>query len=516
MLKSALSPMPYWDYLTDSWLRWLKDDLRRFILPRQDTNFNGFTPFTRMKFFWLKAANAAKKERSLARLLWSTDGQSFQYSRPGLPPVTVQFTTLRKLVHDNLGELYQRFEQLLPSTFPISKIIALPWNELHNDASSSQSFLDTKEIWNAWMCQAADELKDAYLNPSETNHSLIVNGKLSRVAVDRLMALDQRFQEALVVDIVTNTGISPRAVTISGYRYRTGSGLEETRNLCLMNEQLALYGGHQKGQSRRDKYHELVARTFCQQTHHCVLPYLALFRAALVSILRHKNWYADVIPMYETYLIASPHSKTDSKGGVEVSHITALWHAASEKYFGAKLSIVDKRQIDDGIHKKEFPELLRVPVQTVRTAADGQGDHGPTTSANHYGRSSDLCHGVSAAELNDFIDASNIHHAFMQTGPISPNWPYGVLQALPFQRGRQEETATDAAYALVPHFYGFHKLTSEEISKMVKEICTGMTFCFRPDVSNCFDFWRDGLDSSTYLSGGGHLSRKPIACCDCR
>ena len=264
------------DYLADLWLRWL-NDLRQFILPRSGSLFNGFTPFTQIKFFWLKAGIVAAKERSLAKLLWSNDGLSFRYSRPGLLPVTVQLTTLRKLVHDNLGELHQHFEQLLPSTFPISKILALPWHELRDDASSSESFLDTKEIWNTWMCQAIDELKEAYLNPSETNHSLVVNGKLSRVAVDKLIALDQHFQEALVVDIISNTGISPRAVTISCYCYRTGSGAEESRNVCLLNEQLALYSGRQKGQSRRDEHRELVARTFCQQTQYCVLPYLALF-----------------------------------------------------------------------------------------------------------------------------------------------------------------------------------------------------------------------------------------------
>ena len=113
----------------------------------------------------------------------------------------------------------------------------------------------------------------------------------------------------------------------------------------------------------------------------------------------------------------------------------------------------------------------------VGTAVDGQGDHGPTTSANHYRRSSDLCYGASAAELNDFI---NIHHAFLQTELINPNWPYNVLQALPFQCGCQEETAT---YALVPHYYGFHKLTSEEVSKMLHSVpCTSDPLIQNPKI----------------------------------
>jgi hypothetical protein len=456
-------------------------NLRQYIVP-QRVDDPHFTPFTRIKFFWLKAANAAANERSLVKLIWSTDGQSFQYSRPGLPPVKIQLDMLRKLVHSNLGELYQRFEQLLPSTFSISRIFALPWNELQDDASSSQSFLDTPESWKAWMEQAVNDLKEAYLDPLETAHSLMVNGQPSLAAVDKLIALDQHFQDALIVDELSNTGISPRAVILANYLYRSTPA--ETRHLYLMDGQLALYGGRQKGASRRDGYRELVVRTLCQQTQRCVLPYLGLFRAALVSILRDNKWYLNMADMYESHLIAGPCFKVGGSGGVNVSRISAPWHTISEQFFGTKLSVVDKRQIDSGVHKRLFPELLRVPDQAAKTAVDGQGDHGSGPSANHYGRSSNLCRGINEPELNDYIDTSNAHHALMQTGPVNPNWPYNIRQAVPFQRGYQEEIAMDAASVLVPHYYGFHRLTKEEISKVAKEICSGLTFLFRGDVSS--------------------------------
>ena len=86
------------NYLTDGWLRWLKDDLRPYILPPQGNDMMRFTPFTQIKSFWLKAATAATNERSLSKMFWSTTGQSFQYSRPELPAVDIQLATLRKLV----------------------------------------------------------------------------------------------------------------------------------------------------------------------------------------------------------------------------------------------------------------------------------------------------------------------------------------------------------------------------------------------------------------------------------
>ena len=92
---------------------------------------------------------------------------------------------------------------------------------------------------------------------------------------------------------------------------------------------------------------------------------------------------------------------------------------------------------------------------------------------------------MNALELNDFIDTSNAHHALMQTGPINPHWPYAILQAIPFQRGCQEAIAADAASVLVPQYYGFHQLSEVEIGKVVKEICSGLTFLFRQDVHNC-------------------------------
>jgi hypothetical protein len=184
--------------------------------------------------------------------------------------------------------------------------------------------------------------------------------------------------------------------------------------------------------------------------------------------------------MYKTHLIVSV-TPTGKAGKVE--RISAPWHAVSEKYFGAKLSIVDKRQIDTGIHRKLFPDLLRVPDQICKTAVDGQGDHGATPSANHYGRSSNQCRGISIAELNDFIETSNVHHALMQTGPINPNWPSNILEAVPFHRGRREKAALEAASVLVPQHYRFDDLSRREVCAKVKEIVNGLTFMVRKVVS---------------------------------
>ncbi len=149
-----------------------------------------FTPFMWIKFFWLKAGNAARNERSLAKLIWSTDGKSFEYSRPRLTPLKIQFAVMREMVHSNLSQLHKCFERLLPSTFPISKITSLCWDELCDDASSSQSFLDDPVCWKAWMNDAVKELKQAYLDPLNERHALVVDGEVMLGAVDELIALD--------------------------------------------------------------------------------------------------------------------------------------------------------------------------------------------------------------------------------------------------------------------------------------------------------------------------------------
>ena len=194
----------YWSLWSDCWLRSLID-LRQYIQTQRNNELR-FTPFTRIKFFWLKAANAALNERSLVKLIRSADGQSFEYSRPGLPPVKIELAILRKLVHSNLGELRRRFSRLLPSTFPVSQVDRLPWGDLWDDVSSSQSFIDAPIIWEAWLKEAIGDLKYAYLNPLETDHSLVGNSSQPlRHALDKLIHLDQQFQESLIVDELIHT-----------------------------------------------------------------------------------------------------------------------------------------------------------------------------------------------------------------------------------------------------------------------------------------------------------------------
>jgi hypothetical protein len=435
-----------------------------------------------MKLFWVKAQKGVDDERSRAKLIWTADSQSFQYARPGLPFLKIELSMLRKLTHNNLGELNQCFEQLFPSTFPASRALTFPWGRIFDDASSPESFLDAPEIWDAWMGAAITELKHAYMDPSETRHCLMVKGKLSWTSVDGLAALDQRFQEAFILDIQSNAAISPRLKTLSKYLYRTTSS--ELRHLYLMDGQLVLYGGCQKGESRRNGHRELMVRVLCRQARHYILPYLGLVRAALISIFQEARWHVDLIPMYQTHVIAGPFFYNAHSKSTDFSHVARPWHVTSKRYFGTELSILDKRQIDTGVHNRFFPELLRVSSQTARTVSDGLGDHGSHANANFYGRSSNLCRGLRAVELDEYIMTCQAHHSLMQTGPIDLAWSPNILQAVPFHRSGHTEIAIDTASVLVPHYYKFHQLPDDEIGRVVKEICSSLPFLIRQVVSD--------------------------------
>jgi hypothetical protein len=453
-------------------------------LPKNDFYF---TPFTRLKMLWLKAASAAAHERSLSKLVWTVDKTAFEYSRPGLPAVEIKLATLRNLVHDNLTNLINRFNNLLPSTYPISVVDQLPWHTLRDDASQRGSFLDSAEVWDEWMYPAVLKLKDAYLSPSETRHRIMVAGKPSRDAMDKLLSLDEDFQQSLIVDILCNTGVAPRAITVTEFLYRGTA--EEDRHLYLLDRQVVLYGGRQKGQSRRDGYREHMLRAFCHMVGRCVCQYFGLFRQAIVAILRENRWHGDMIDAYETRLLAT---KRKHHGLINVSDVTTAWHVASESFLGTKLSIVDKRQIDTGIHIKLFPDLLKVSDNPSKTPVDGQGDHGPSVTRNRYGRDSNLCCGLSSPEQDDYIRTSNVHQALMQTAPVNRNWPANISEAEVFYRGQREEEANDLADILVPKFYSFNKLTSQEIQKKVQDICSGLPFLLCKDVClvNLL-LWRD-------------------------
>ena len=107
---------------------------------------------------------------------------------------------------------------------------------------------------------------------------------------------------------------------------------------------------------------------------------------------------------------------------------------------------------------------------------------------------------MNELDLNDFIDTSNIHHAFMHIGPVNYQWPSHILQSMPFQLTYREELASDAASVLVPRYYGFHQLAEEEIRKVVKGVCSTLSFLFNQNVSN-FRLRKElDLAISVYLS----------------
>ena len=446
-------------------------------MPLQD-NVLSFTPFSRMKFFWMKAQRGVDAEHSRTKVIWKADSQSFQYLRPGLPFIEIELSMLRKIIHDNLRNLHQHFEKLFPSTFPATQAMGLPWGHITDDATLPESFLDSPQIQD-W----STKLRHAYMDPSETRHRLRTDGKLSWASVDKLAALDQKFQEALIVAINSNTAIAPRVKTLGKYQFRTTS--TELRHLHLMDGQLVLYGGHQKGESRRDGYRELMVRVMCPQTRRYVLPYLGLFRAVLVSIFEEVRWHVDLISTYQTHIIAGPSFYNAKSKSVDFSRIARPWHATSKQYFGQELSALDKRQIDTALHKRYFPELLQVVSSVARTVCDGLGDHGRGANDKYYGRSSNLRHGLaSAAELDEYIMTCQAHHSLMQTGPVGPAWPSSILQAIPFYRSHHLELAIDMSSILVPRYYNLHQLSDDETRIKIKEICSTLPFLFRQVVSD--------------------------------
>jgi hypothetical protein len=453
------------------------DELRCYILPSAANSLQ-FTPFSHSKHFWLLAGNASRHERSFAKMTWSVCKTEFEYSRPGLPTVSITLTSFRQLVHHNQFVLFRLFESLLPSTYTPSTVESLPWASLRDDGDAEASFLDSTDVWNSWLKSATASLVRAYLDPAETKHRILVHGKPSIKAMTKLLDLDQKFQAAVVCETIGDTGISPRAVTIRDYRYRTDAA--EQRNVRLVQGDVVLYGGRQKGESRRDGFRELVLRAFCPRVGRCLVQYLALVRRAIIEILKAHQWYTDAIPAYTTRLLAM-HVK-GRRGAWAVSDITGAWRDASCRFLNAKLSIVDMRQIGTGVFHELFPDLIREPSNTSMSAIHGQGDHGRLVTDRYYGRNSDACHGLPLAEVHDYILASKVLQALMQVIPVDDCWPVQVRQSRGLDHGHYEALAVAHADYLVPVHYGFRGLPATAVRLAVKELCTQLPFLFSRNV----------------------------------
>jgi hypothetical protein len=455
------------------------DELRIYIsLP--SSSGSHFTPFTHIKQFWLVAGTAARNERSRVQLAWSPCKTKFEYSRPGIVAAPIAISDLRKLVHENQQNLVLTLESLLPSTILISTLESFPWASLKDDGTSDASFLDDSKYWSDWVKTAVTSVVHAYLDPTETNHRLLVNGQPTISAMKRLLKKDLLFQQFLVLEMITNTGISPRAAAMREFRYRT-DGMEK-RNLHLFNGNTVLCGGRQKGESRRDGHRDFIVRAFCPKVGRLLLLYLSLIRRAIIEILKEYQWYTDIIPTLSTYLLVD---LAQPDGRWEVAAITRTWQDVSQPFLQAKLSVVDMRQIGTGIFYELFPDLIRLPPSALNTAVDGLGDHGRTTSDHHYGRNSEACGGISLPDIRDYILASNVQQALMHVLPVDPSWPGHIRQSPGFDCDRFLKMAFEYTQYAIPNHYQFKKLRRGEIQDLVRTLCQDITTLFSGTVCHC-------------------------------
>lgn len=147
---------------------------------------------------------------------------------------------------------------------------------MKDDATSDASFLDNGDHWNDWLKDAVTSLVNAFLDPAETTHRLLVDGCPTISAMRQLLQKDLLFQQYLLLEIITNTGISPRAAAIREFRYRTDG--TEKRNLYLVSGNVVLCGGRQKAESRRGGLRDFIVRAFCPNVGRLLLLYLAIIR----------------------------------------------------------------------------------------------------------------------------------------------------------------------------------------------------------------------------------------------
>lgn len=394
--------------------------------------------------------------------------------------VRITFPALRTLVHRNEERLSELFESLLPSSFPISAVNNLPWHTLRDNGSNAESFLDTEETWNDWMRDAVTAIKRAYLDEAETRHGLIRDGKPSLAAFDDLLNADRKFQETLVGTIVGDTGVSPRAVNVCNLAYRSNG--KEERNVHLTLDSVVLSGGQQKSEYRRDGEREFALRAMSPRSGKIAVRYLALCRRAIVEIMKENNWYTDSISAYETRVFAKPTFRKGAIGNWDVSEITASWHSCSESILGARLSIVDMRQITTGIFREHFPDLLQAQSSSKKTAIDGQGDHGPDVNKNNYGLNAQLFNGHSAPDTHDFVQASRIYQAMMQTVALDIHWPSSVLSSPLFNSTKDEPLALDVAHHLIKTHYGLGRMQPEALPNKLQMLYDSFPFLFVTEV----------------------------------
>jgi hypothetical protein len=106
----------------------------------------------------------------------ATNQEEFDFSHPCGPTICISFIAFEKVVWA-IEHALNGFKALLPFTFNIAGMDCLPWHMLYNDATSLESFLDNREIWDSWMKDTVTSPKQMYVDPLETMHKLVVDRK---------------------------------------------------------------------------------------------------------------------------------------------------------------------------------------------------------------------------------------------------------------------------------------------------------------------------------------------------
>lgn len=444
---------------------------------------------TYLKNVWLLAMSEVDEESSKVKLTWNENRTGFQYHRPGVLLVDIEIDQMRSMVHSLDDQLEKCAEKLFPPTMPLDRVMDLPWDTLQASTSEDTSFLDAKEPWEQWRQSAVSELTMAY--------QLVYGASIT--SFNKLLDLDKEFQGLLVGIIIANTGVPPRLSALREFAYRTF--LQRKLNLAIRAGALTLSGGRQKMDSRNSGVHDFVLRAFSPRTATILTVYLGLCRQAIVEMMRNNIWHQDSVEAYNTCLFALYQQKTKRmptkphNGSWNMVHMISAWHNCSEGYLGAKLSIVDMRQLITGVYSELFPHLLySPPVQS--TAAVLQGDHTAATAETHYGRNNEQGNvPLSATAAHRFIQASRVWQALMQTVPLCPAWTEDILKSTSFDPDKKKVYALKVAnHLIMPSF--MPSSSTIEVKAILEHLFNTLPFILTTDVSayySTFVFLTDDL-----------------------
>jgi hypothetical protein len=450
-------------------------ELRQYILPSQENDLR-HTPYSHIKRIWAIAEAAAKLERTKTRLDWASNRREFDFVRLRHPKFLIRLSSFMEMIHNSLATLLRNFEALLPSTITWSDISRLPWHTLHDDGKGS--FLDAEDTWDAWLRDAVECMKRAYLDESETRFKFMVQGKPSLIAFNNFLdRFDIPFQESLISVLADSTGVSPRLSQMRDYRYR--SDKQESCNLELAMGCVILQGVCQKGEGRFHTEREFVVRALAPDSADALVKYLALPRQALLQIMKENNWHATSIPAFTSRILAKRTSRKGANGAWDTSDISKAWEKGSTPYIGRAIHIVDKRHIDIGIYKKLFPEFIKPIIPRAKTVLDGLADHrAPQTTDNHYG----LPSATQDPDTVEYIRGCRVSQAMFGVAEIDEHWSESTRTSVLFSRQGNEGYASTIARQLIARAAGLGHLPSKDVVNKVKAMCLQFPYLFENKV----------------------------------